>query len=100
VCRRPSFRLHADLTTGKRDPTEEEINQRASNKEKKKKAPPPQKPGNATLAQRIEILNWHNDNGKNQSNTARHWAQLYPHLGIKQPLISSWVKDEEKWRLK
>jgi hypothetical protein len=45
-------------------------------------------------------LNWHNDNGKNQSNTARHWAQLYPHLGIKQPLISSWVKDEEKWRLK
>ncbi|KAJ7852138.1 cytochrome P450 [Mycena leptocephala] len=41
----------------KRDPTEEEINQRASNKEKKKKAPPPQKPENATLAQRIEILN-------------------------------------------
>ncbi len=53
---------------------------------------------NATLAQRIEILNWHHKNGKNQSATARHFAPLYPNLQIKQPLISSWLKDEAKWR--
>jgi hypothetical protein len=53
---------------------------------------------NATLAQRIEILDWHNSNGKNQSKTTRHFAPLYPNLQIKQPLISSWVKDEVKWR--
>ena len=53
---------------------------------------------NATLAQRIEILDWHNANGKNQSKTTWHFAPLYPNLQIKQPLISSWVKDEVKWR--
>ena len=53
---------------------------------------------NATLAQRIEILDWHNANGKNQSKTTRHFAPIYPNLQIKQPLISSLVKDEVKWR--
>jgi len=52
---------------------------------------------NATLAQRIEILDWHHKNGKNQSSTARHFAQLYPNLKIKQPLVSAWLKDEAKW---
>lgn len=52
----------------------------------------------ATLQQRIEILDWHNENGKNQSVTARHFAPCYPNLKIKQLLISSWVKDEAKWR--
>ena len=53
---------------------------------------------NATLAQRIEILDWHHKNGENQSATARHFDTLYPNLRIKQPLISSWLKDEAKWR--
>ena len=53
---------------------------------------------NATLAQRIEILDWYNLHGKNQSKTTRHFAPLYPNLHIKQPLVSSWVKDEAKWR--
>ncbi|KAF8812709.1 hypothetical protein BYT27DRAFT_7251638 [Phlegmacium glaucopus] len=53
---------------------------------------------NATLAQRIEILDWHNKNGKNQSKTTQHFAAIYPNLKIKQPLISSWVKDESNWR--
>ena len=46
----------------------------------------------------IEILDWHHKNGKNQSKTARHFGPLYPNLQIKQPLISSWLKDEAKWR--
>ena len=53
---------------------------------------------NATLAQRIEILDWHHQNGRNQSKTARHFDSIYPNLKMKQPLVSSWVKDEAKWR--
>jgi len=51
-----------------------------------------------TLAQRIEVLDWYQKNGRNQSATARHFAPLYPNLQIKQPLVSFWVKDEPKWR--
>jgi len=50
------------------------------------------------LAQRIEILNWYHKNGKNQSATAKHFDKKYPNLGIKQPLISKWVKNEAYWR--
>lgn len=53
---------------------------------------------NATLAQRIEILDWHHKNGKNQSKTAAHFNQIYPNLKLKQPKISDWVKNEAKWR--
>jgi hypothetical protein len=53
---------------------------------------------NATLAQRIEILDWHDKNSKNQSATAWHFGPLYPNLQIKQPLISSWLKDKDMWR--
>jgi hypothetical protein len=50
------------------------------------------------LAQRIEILDWHHKNGRNQSETARHFDSIYPNLKIKQPLVSSWIKEEAKWR--
>jgi hypothetical protein len=53
---------------------------------------------NATLEQRVEILDWHHANGENQSRTAKHFDSIYPQLKIKQPLVSSWVKDEAKWR--
>jgi hypothetical protein len=53
---------------------------------------------NATLEQRIEIINWHNANGKNQSKTARHFNPIYPNLKIKQPLIHSWVTHQDKWQ--
>jgi hypothetical protein len=53
---------------------------------------------NATLAQRIKILDWHHANGKNQSRTANHFDPIYPNLKIKQPLVASWIKDEPKWR--
>ena len=53
---------------------------------------------NATLKQRIEILDWHNANGRIQTKTANHFHAIYPNLKIKQPLISAWVKDEARWR--
>ncbi len=53
---------------------------------------------NATLRERIEVLDWYHANGKNQSKTARHFKEIYPDIDIKQPLVSSWVKDEAKWR--
>jgi transposase len=53
---------------------------------------------NATLDQRIEILNWYHANGENQSKTAKHFNLIYPNLKIKQPLVSAWVKEEAKWR--
>ncbi|KAG5335324.1 hypothetical protein C0989_001427, partial [Termitomyces sp. Mn162] len=65
---------------------------------KAKQAPVFTKKEVATLKQRIEILDWHNANGKNQSKTAKHFTPLYPNLVIKQPLISAWVKEEAKWQ--
>ncbi|KAH0582496.1 hypothetical protein H2248_010439 [Termitomyces sp. 'cryptogamus'] len=67
-------------------------------KAKAKQAPVFTKKEVATLKQRIEILDWHNANGKNQSKTAKHFTPLYPNLVIKQPLISAWVKEEAKWQ--
>ena len=52
---------------------------------------------NATIYQRVEILDWYHANGKNQSLTARHFSNIYPSLQLKQPIISAWVKDELKW---
>ena len=53
---------------------------------------------NATLSQRIEILDWRHANGENQSKTAKHFDPIYPNLKIKQPLVSAWLKEEAKWR--
>ncbi|KAF8229004.1 hypothetical protein L208DRAFT_1214064, partial [Tricholoma matsutake] len=52
---------------------------------------------NATLAQRIEILDWYHKNGKNQSKMAKHFDPIYPNLKMNQPLVSAWVKGEAKW---
>ncbi|KAL1738603.1 hypothetical protein HDZ31DRAFT_50729, partial [Schizophyllum fasciatum] len=53
---------------------------------------------NATLAQRIEVLDWHHKNGKSQKKTAEHFDKQWPNLKLKQPLVSKWLKDETKWR--
>lgn len=48
---------------------------------------------------RIEILDWYYATGeKSQTKTAKYWAEIYPNLQLKQPTISSWLKDEGKWR--
>jgi hypothetical protein len=67
-------------------------------KKKEKPAPVFTHKEHATLEQRIEILNWHHQNGANQTKTARHFDKIYPNLRIKQPLVSSWLKEESKWR--
>ena len=53
---------------------------------------------NATLSQRIEILDWYYNNGKNQSKMACHFQPKYPNLKIEQPLVSAWLRDKAKWR--
>ena len=49
---------------------------------------------NATLRQRIEILDWHYANGKVQTKTVKHFRQVYPNLRLTQPRISEWLKKE------
>ncbi|POW12746.1 hypothetical protein PSTT_04332 [Puccinia striiformis] len=50
---------------------------------------------NASHAEKVKVLDWHHKNRKNQLKTAVHFADIYPHWKIKQPLISKWLKDEE-----
>jgi hypothetical protein len=55
---------------------------------------------NATLEQRIKILDWiHERKGVSQAAAAHHWDKIYLNLQLKQPTISNWVKNEAKWRL-
>ena len=54
----------------------------------------------ATFSQKVEFLNWHHKNGKNQSRTADHFEKVYPELKIKQPLISKWLKSEDNIQMK
>ena len=65
---------------------------------KKAKAPVFERKENATLRQRIEILDWHKVHGKNQTRTAKHFNAVYPNLKLKQPIISAWLNEEAKWR--
>jgi hypothetical protein len=68
-------------------------------KDKTPAAPIFTKKENATLAQRIEILNWHHAQQKpSQSKTAKHFDAIYPNLRLKQPLLSAWLKEEDMWR--
>ncbi|WAQ85396.1 hypothetical protein PtA15_6A24 [Puccinia triticina] len=53
---------------------------------------------NATLEQKIFILDWHHANGKKQTKTAAYFTALKGWPTITQPLISNWLKDEEKIR--
>jgi len=72
--------------------------EKGTKKKSTQSAPVFTKKENATLAQRIEVLDWHHKNGGNQSATAQHFGPLYPNLQIKQPLMSSWLRDKAKWR--
>src|SRR5689334_156180 len=49
---------------------------------------------NSTLYDKLTILDWHNANGKNQTKTAEHFRNNgFPTM--KQPLVFTWVKEEE-----
>jgi len=67
--------------------------------EKQKAKPVFTKKENVTLAQWIKILDWHHASiTKNQTKKMAHWDQIYPNLWLKQPIISAWLKEEEKWQ--
>jgi hypothetical protein len=54
---------------------------------------------NATVAQKIQVLDWYHTTGsRNQSKTAQHFEGKFPGIRIKQPLVSQWVKEEKKIR--
>ncbi|KNZ55914.1 hypothetical protein VP01_2544g3 [Puccinia sorghi] len=46
----------------------------------------------ATPAQKAEILAWYHAHGSNQTQTAKHFDEIYPNLKLSQPLISGWLK--------
>jgi Tc5 transposase DNA-binding domain len=58
------------------------------------------KKANATLKQKIEILDWYHQQNKgfSQKKTAEYWDKTYPNLCLKQPTISAWLTNEEKYR--
>lgn len=68
------------------------------NQQKRAKPPKALRKENASLEQRIEILNWHYANGKVQTKTAKHFNDVYPGLNLSQPRISDWMKHEARWR--
>ena len=55
---------------------------------------------NASYSEKVQVLDWYHKNGKNQTKTALHFASVLPHLKIKQPLLSKWLKSEEDIRAK
>ena len=79
-------------------PEERKIKPQAE-KQKKTMMPVFTKKENATLKQKIQVLNWHHAQGKKQSQgkTAAHWDLTYPNLCLKQPTISAWLKEEKKY---
>ncbi|POV99714.1 hypothetical protein PSTT_13557 [Puccinia striiformis] len=46
----------------------------------------------ATPAQKAEILNWYHSHGSNQTQTAKHFNDIYPALKLSQAVISGWLK--------
>jgi Tc5 transposase DNA-binding domain len=76
------------------------VERKAPSREKKKPDPVFTKKENATIAQRIEILDWyhkHSGPKKSQVKTAAHFDKIYPNLRLKQLIISDWVRNEMKW---
>jgi len=95
---KPCVRYFFSFTAGTDLPKGPEHSHKEIVKMKDRPKPVFTKKGNANLEQRIEVLDWYHANGENQSKTAKHFDEIYPYLGIKQPLVSAWVKEEAKWR--
>ncbi|KAF9563458.1 hypothetical protein CPC08DRAFT_612085, partial [Agrocybe pediades] len=53
---------------------------------------------NATIEQRIEILDWIHEKKATQKRACEFFSNKWPHLKLKQPLISAWLKEESLWR--
>ncbi|KAG6887837.1 hypothetical protein C0995_012340, partial [Termitomyces sp. Mi166 len=64
--------------------------------EKKEKKPVLTKKKNATLKQKIKILDWHHKNKSSQSKISSYWNDKYPNLKLMQPQILDWLKMEDE----
>lgn len=56
---------------------------------------------NATLAEKIQVLDWHHANGRNQGKTAAHFNEReheFWGVPMDQPKVSSWLKQEQTLR--
>ncbi|KAK0477074.1 hypothetical protein IW261DRAFT_1421279 [Armillaria novae-zelandiae] len=71
-----------------------EVRIKKPQEDKQPKAPVFIKKENATMKQKVEIMDWHPAQGPKfkQGKTAEHWNQIYPNLRLKQPTISAWLK--------
>jgi hypothetical protein len=79
---------NASASPKKKPSVKQKLNLKSASKSSKK-------PVQATLAQKIEVLDWHKNNGSNQTKTTKHFHAIYPEIGFKQPLISAWVADKD-----
>jgi len=50
------------------------------------------KPQSITIKKKLEVIEWHKDNGKNACKTARHFPQY------SRQSVSKWVAEEEVFR--
>lgn len=50
----------------------------------------------ATIAQKIEVINWYKANGESQRKTVEYFSKRLPELNLKQPTLSRWIKSETK----
>ncbi|POW08576.1 hypothetical protein PSHT_09490 [Puccinia striiformis] len=55
---------------------------------------------NASYAEKVQVLDWHHKNGKNQTKTCKYFKNIFPQLKIEQPLLSKWLKAEDSIREK
>ena len=91
--------LLLNMTANKHQGKETKSKEYGSTRSKEKQATPVfVKKENATLVQRIEILDWHHANKATQKATAAEFNKKWPNLSLKQPIISEWLRYEEKWR--
>jgi hypothetical protein len=51
-----------------------------------------------TYSQRLEVIEWYYANGESQTKTVKHFSLMYPNMGISQPNISRWLKNEDRIR--
>lgn len=54
----------------------------------------------ATYATKLAVIDWHRAHGSVQKTTLKHFAEVQPELGLKQPLLSKWLSNAESIREK
>jgi hypothetical protein len=96
--KRSSVIVLLSMTANEHKGPEKKPKESMMNKDKHAATPVFTRKENATLRQRIEILDWHHKNNAKQKETATHFNAIWPNLTLKQPIISDWLRNEPKWR--